>query len=50
MEDNPQSDNCGWMSGHKTEQLSKVTDMKVEVYHKAAEEELKFFHMRMSGH
>ena len=44
-----QGGSCEWMDGHKAEELSRDTDKKEEVYHKAVEEELMSFHKRKSS-
>lgn len=49
MGDSLQSGSCERRNDHKVEELNMGTDMKAEVYHKVVEEELKFFHMRMSS-
>ncbi|OMO57402.1 hypothetical protein CCACVL1_25786 [Corchorus capsularis] len=47
--DNLQSDNHERMNDHRPAVLSMGVDMKEEVYHKAMEEGLRFFHMHMSN-
>ena len=44
-----QNGNCVRLNGHKAEELNMGVDMKEMVYHKAAEEGLKFYHKHMSN-